>query len=69
MCAITTKVLQYEDGHDYREIDISKFAYGVGTSHVCATQYTKVSLASLECVDMASGTWRSKDRAQVTWTM
>jgi hypothetical protein len=26
----------------------------VGTRHVCATQYTKVDLASLPCVDMAS---------------
>jgi hypothetical protein len=29
------------------------FAYSVGTSHVCATQYTKVDLEILGCVDMA----------------
>jgi hypothetical protein len=69
MCAITTKVLRYEAGHDDRGLDISKFTYGVGTSHVCAAQYTKVVLASLACVDMASGTRRSKDRARVTWMM
>jgi hypothetical protein len=47
MCAITKKVLCYEAGRDDRGLDISKFAYGVGTSHVCVTQYTKVVLASL----------------------
>jgi hypothetical protein len=53
-CAITKKDLRYEAGHDDRGLDISKFTYGVCTSHVCATQYTKVDLASLTCVDMAS---------------
>jgi hypothetical protein len=40
------KVLSYEAGRDDRGLDISKFAYGVGTSNVCATQYTKVKLES-----------------------
>jgi hypothetical protein len=53
MCAITKKVLRYEAGRYDKGLDISKFTYGVGTSHVCATQYIKVVLASLECVDMA----------------
>jgi hypothetical protein len=35
--AIATKVLCYEAGHDDRGLDIAKFAYCVGTSHVCAT--------------------------------
>jgi hypothetical protein len=52
-CAITKKDFRYEADHDDRGLDISKFTYGVGTSHVCATQYTKVDLASLACVDMA----------------
>jgi hypothetical protein len=54
MCAITKKVLWYEAGHDNRGLYISMFTYGVGTIHVCTTQYTKVDLASLACVDMAS---------------
>jgi hypothetical protein len=37
-----------------RGLDIYKFTYGVGTSHVCAKQNTKVVLVSLACVDMAS---------------
>jgi hypothetical protein len=53
-CAITKKDLCYEAGCDDRGLDISKCACGVGTSHVCVTQYTKVNLASLACVDMAS---------------
>jgi hypothetical protein len=35
--AIANKVLRYDVGHDDRGLDIAKFAYGVGTSHVCAT--------------------------------
>jgi hypothetical protein len=62
-CAITKKVLRYEADRDNRGLDISKFVYGVGTSHVCTTQYTKVVLASLECVYMTSGTRRPKGRA------
>jgi hypothetical protein len=54
MCAVTKKVLRYEAGYNDRGLDISTFTYGVGTSHVCATQYTKVDLAILACVDMAS---------------
>jgi hypothetical protein len=69
MCAITRKVRRYEAGRDDRGLDISKFAYGVGTSHVCAMQYTKVVLVSLACVDMASGTQRPKGQAWVTWMM
>jgi hypothetical protein len=53
-CAITKKDLCYEADRDDRGLDISKFTYGVGRSHVCATQYTKVNLASLACVDMVS---------------
>jgi hypothetical protein len=53
-CAITKKVLRYEAGRDDWGLDISMFTYGVGTSYVCATQYTKVDLASLARVDMAS---------------
>jgi hypothetical protein len=34
--AIANKVLRYEAGHDDRGLDIAKFAYGVGTSYVCA---------------------------------
>jgi hypothetical protein len=34
--AIANKVLRYEAGHDDRGLDIAKFTYGVGTSHVCA---------------------------------
>jgi hypothetical protein len=41
-------------GRDDRGLDISIFIYGVGTSHICAKQNTKVVLASLACVDMAS---------------
>jgi hypothetical protein len=55
MCAITKKALRYEADRDDQGLDISKFTYGVGTSHVCATQYTKVVLASLACVYMDSG--------------
>jgi hypothetical protein len=33
--AITKKVLRYEAGYDDRGLDIAKFAYSVGTSHVC----------------------------------
>jgi hypothetical protein len=53
-CAVTKKNLRYEAGHDDRELDISKFTYGVGTSNICATQYTKVNLVSLACVEKAS---------------
>jgi hypothetical protein len=53
-CAITKKDLCYEAGCDDRGLDKSKFTCGVGTRYVCATQYTKVDLASLACVDMAS---------------
>jgi hypothetical protein len=53
-CAITKKDLCYEDGYDDRELDIFKFTYSMGTSHVCAMQYNKVELASLACVEMAS---------------
>jgi hypothetical protein len=67
MCAITKKALRYEAGRDDRGLDISKFTYGVGTSHVCSMQYTKVVLESLACVDMASGIRRPKGRAWVTW--
>jgi hypothetical protein len=52
-CAITKKVLRYEVGYDNWGLYIFTFTYGVGTSHVCATQYTKVDLASLAFVDMA----------------
>jgi hypothetical protein len=34
--AIAKKVLRYEAGHGDRVLDIAKFAYGLGTSHVCA---------------------------------
>jgi hypothetical protein len=54
------KDLRYEAGRDDQGLDISKFTYGVGTSHVCAMQYIKVVLASLACVDIASGTRRPK---------
>jgi hypothetical protein len=54
MCAITKKVLQYEAGCGDRGLDISTFIYGVGTRHVCATQYTKVVLPSLACLDVSS---------------
>jgi hypothetical protein len=53
-CAITKKDLCFEADHDDRGLYISKFTYSVGTSHVCARQYTEVNLASLACVDMAS---------------
>jgi hypothetical protein len=59
------KYLSYEAGRDDRVIDISKFTYGVGTSHVCVMQYTKFNLASLACVDMASKHGISKGRAWV----
>jgi hypothetical protein len=69
MCAITKKVRRYEVGRDDQGLNISTFAYGVGTIHVCSMQYTKVDLASLACVDMVSGTWIPKGRAWVTWMM
>jgi hypothetical protein len=50
----TKKVLRYEADSDDRGLVISMFAYGVGTSHVCAKKNSKVALASLACVDMAS---------------
>jgi hypothetical protein len=52
-CAITNKDLRHEADRDDRGLDISKFTYGMDTSHVCATQYIKVNLASLAYVDMA----------------
>jgi hypothetical protein len=54
MCAITKKVLRYEAGYNDRGLDISTFTYGVGTSHVCAMEYTKVDLAILACVLLIS---------------
>jgi hypothetical protein len=53
--AMAKKVLNYESGRDDHGLDIEKFAYGVGTSHICAAHtLIKVALASLACVDMAS---------------
>jgi hypothetical protein len=59
MCAITKKVCRYEAGRDDQGLNISAFGYGVGNKPY------KVDLASLACVDMASGTQRSKGRAWV----
>jgi hypothetical protein len=65
-CAITNKDLCYEAGSDDRGLQISKFTYSMGTSHVCVMQYTKVNLASLAYVDMASEHGRPKGQACIT---
>jgi hypothetical protein len=53
--AITKKVLNHESGLDDQGLDIEKFTYGVGTSHVYAAHtLIKVALASLAYVDIAS---------------